>query len=97
MTQRYSEKEGDLYCAHVLPDLFESHDPTRMVLQANMASEDPLNMWPWLIFKELLGFNVRNNALDYLLKFTFRIKHMKHNAAIVQLNDFMNLFLEIRW
>lgn len=97
MTHRYSEKEGDLYHAYVLPDLFESHDPTRTVFQANMASEDPLNMWPWLIFKELLGFHVRNNALDCLLKLTFIINHMKHNAAIVQLNDFMHLFLEIRW
>lgn len=64
MTHRYFKKEGNLYHAHMLPDLFESHYPPRMMFQANMASEDPLNLWPWLMFIELWGFNVRNNELD---------------------------------
>lgn len=39
-------------------------DPPEMMFQTYMASENYLNLWPWLMFKELLIFNVKNNELD---------------------------------
>lgn len=39
-------------------------DPLGTMLQANTASEGHLNLWPWLMFKELFRFKVKINALD---------------------------------